>query len=933
MHIMIEYSLKSLKRNPFRSFQNVFGILMAMAIISAVIFYNDLAREQFITTTLNDIEVDMIIQPVSGISSFFGRELEADVQFNPIEGQKYLLNQSLVKNAEFYFESTSSVIASNLNHSNKEMKLRIVGIQPSYLTAFPGVFRLIDGQFPTKINKTEPLPVLLPLKNQIALGIRMGELLNVSHEGFALQGFNIITKNYSIVVKVVGTIEIQPSSMFFGLNLISDRNLMILPLWNVTEWEGFLFSSLGMLPPTINERIHVKLDHEKLPKDPNKAATMTHQFSNKIQGEIPGRVIVIDNIGLSVFFINIASFFVQFILLFLSLPAIILALYMQKFAIESSLENRMNEITMLKTRGGETKEIAIMLAMEVGSLALLSMLAGIIVGDLLSQIIFQTKSFLTLNIADLQLKFSLERLNSQNVLVLGSISIFFVFISAYLPIKSMLSEQDITTGLAEFQLPKPPLWKRIYLDFIFIAIGIIMISLQVILGFGLREGGFLFVIFAAVAPALFWLGCILSLARLGSQIVQKTEKIIIAIFNTISSLGEIIAKSSARRPENLSKVIILLTLVFSFGVLISTTAETTHRTIIYRSYALVGADVRINLATPDNTTLVAAISQLITTTDSNARILPVTVAEVVHGGSKIRIIPTSEEFIDISMINQHYLRTGTRMENVRSIFNSEEGGAIINRELSVDFNITKNKPLFDWNVTVKGIAKQLPNLKTIDFSRLSFAFSGIPTDVEYQVLMNEKNWNQVKTSLAKDITEDLVILVKTSRPMEIKTRISAEFKGNVEVFTQPEMVKAIEEESAANFNGVFTIEFYISILVASIGLIVFLFHEINQRKREMGTIIALGATRKQLTLFLLGDSVIAAFFSVIFGGLIGLITAYLLDIFNSETSTRIIQASLTISISGILQLIIFLLLGITMATLLAAWRIQRIAPAQVLRIE
>ena len=933
MKLALEYSLRSLRRNPVRTLQNIFGILMAITIISAVIFYNDLAREQFLTATLNDIEVDMIVQPVAGISSFFGRSIESDAEFNPIEGRNYLLNQSLIKHAEFYFEASNSVTINPINDSNRMEKMKIVGIQESYLNAFPRVFKLVEGTFPKDINTSQPLPVLMPLKNQIALGVRIGDLINVTNEGFALQGLNIINQNYTIQVKIAGTIEIQRSSIFFGFSLFSDRNIMILPLWNITKWEGFLFNSLGILPPTINERIHIKLDHDRLPNNPDAAATTTRQLRNKIQSEIKGRVIILDNIGFSVFFIEIAQWFVQFLLLFLSLPAIILSLYMQKFAIESSLETRMNEITTLRTKGGDTRDIGLILTIEIGILAVFSTFIGIVLGDLLSQVIFQTKSFLTLDLSRIQLEINLNKFNIQNFVFLSAFSLIFVFVTAYLPIKRMLAEQDLLAGLAEFYSTKPPLWKRIYLDFTFIALGLVLILLQVLFGFGLEEGGFLFVIFAAAAPAIFWLGSILAVARLGSQLVSKTETFIIAIFRIFSSLGEVVAKSTTRRPENLSKVIILLTLVFSFGVLISTTAATTHQTVIYRSYALVGADIRINLATPTNESLISSISDVIQSIDLNARMLQVMVADVVRGGSKIRVIPTTQEFIDISRLNQYYLRRGTTMENVLSIFSDNDSGAIVNWELSRDFNLSVGSTLFDWNVTIKGRAKQLPNLKTIDFSRLSIAFSGVPTDVTYQVLINEKEWKAIKSRLNNEITEDMVILVKTEQATKIKKALTNQFSGYVEVVTQPEILKAIDEESATNFNGVFTIEFYLSILIASVGMAIFLFHLIHARLREMGTLIALGATRRQVSAFLLGDSATAAFFSVTIGSLIGFFTTYLLEIFNSETSRRVIQAPLTISIIGILQLTIFLFLGITMATIVAAWRVQRIAPADVLRIE
>ncbi|MFX0088253.1 MAG: FtsX-like permease family protein, partial [Candidatus Hodarchaeota archaeon] len=647
------YAIKALRRNKKRSLQNAFGIFLAVTIISAVIFYNETAAIRYLQDALDDIEVDMSVSKIDLSSFGFGFDFP-EITYNITDIDNWLENQSLVLSSEYFFSLKSDIRVKADN--DVELKTQLIGIEKSYLQVF-NVLTIVEGTFDfTVINQTDDIPVLIDDRNALKLDLSVNDTINVTKQSLDLENLTGSFKNYTQTCRIKGIYHIEDTSSFFGLSLFNkEKGMIILPIWNISEWRQLLFQKWRAhhLYGDINEQLHVKFNHTLLPTNPDTAGGKTTAFSNQIMVRFGGEIYAQDNIGLSVLILRLLLLVFQMLLLFLSLPAIILALYLQKYAIEASMDVRNIEITTLKSRGASYHQVMSIVLFEILIIALITTLLGIICGSFLSQIMLWIPQFLTVESSLVNFDLSFSHLNYTNFLVILFIGLFMALISAFIPARRMIKEQDVLEGMRELISQRKPFWKRIFLDVGFTIVGLAFLVIQIIFDINLETGGILFAIFAAVTPSLFWLGSILLLARIGSYLIIKAEYLIIKGFNFLFSLGEVVAKSVTRRPENLSKAILILALTFSFGIMVSTTAHTDHLTNVNNAKFSCGADLRIDPIIPFST---SEIESSVKEIDNSATISAVLQSELILGGTPILVLGVDSNFKDVSFLPDHFFK-------------------------------------------------------------------------------------------------------------------------------------------------------------------------------------------------------------------------------------------------------------------------------------
>ncbi|MFX0211110.1 MAG: hypothetical protein ACFFDT_34340, partial [Candidatus Hodarchaeota archaeon] len=327
--LSLPYAFKSLFRNKKRTLQNAFGIFLAVTIISAVVFYNETAAIKFLNDALEDIEVEMTVSSFDLSAFGFGIELP-EVTYNVTEIDIWLENQSLVLASEYFLSLADKIKVKA--ESNSEISTGFIGIEASYLDTFH-VFNISEGIFNDSISKDmQILPILIDERNALKLGVSVNDTVKVTKKGPDFMNLTGALKNYTQICRIIGIYQIRDTSSFLGLSMFNKEvGMVILPIWNLSGWRDALFKRWGALQGyDYNEQLHIKFNHSALPSNPDAAGGKTTAFSNKILVKFGGQVYAQDNIGMSVLILRIVMLVFQMFLLFLSLPAIILALYLQK---------------------------------------------------------------------------------------------------------------------------------------------------------------------------------------------------------------------------------------------------------------------------------------------------------------------------------------------------------------------------------------------------------------------------------------------------------------------------------------------------------------------------------------------------------------------------------------------------------------------------
>jgi ABC-type antimicrobial peptide transport system permease subunit len=611
----------------------------------------------------------------------------------------------------------------------------------------------------------------------------------------------------------------------------------------------------------------------------------------------------------------------QMLLLFLSLPAIILALYLQKYSIESSMDVRNIEITTLQSRGASYHQIMSVVLSEILVIALITTLLGIICGSFLSQIMLWIPQFLIVETSLVKFDLSFSHLNYTNFLVILFIGLFMALISAFIPARRIVKEQDVLEGMKVLISQKKPFWKRIFLDVGFTLLGLVFLAIQIIFNINIETGGILFAIFAAVTPSLFWLGSILLLARIGSYLITKAEYFIIKGFTFLFSLGEVVAKSVTRRPENLSKAILILALTFSFGIMVSTTANTDHLTNLNKAQFSCGADLRISPIVPLSTSEVESNVKEI---DPSATVSAVLQSEFLLGGTPILILGVDSNFKDVSFLPNHFFKDSSKNGAFSSLLIPNQ--SLISNDLAKDYDFQYGDLIGESSFNVSTIAYNFPTPDRLLFFGLDVTVStaGSGTGIYFIVTSQETFQGFFGDRNAS------YFLIKTSmNPDILKNQIYDNYGPTLDIITSNEILETLEKPGISNFNGVLSIEFIVVIIIACLGTGIFLLTTTQQRKQEIGTLFSLGATVRHIGTFIIGEAITATVFSISVGSVIGFLVSILFRGFRSESGS--VASPVTFSFVGFILLLFFVIVGIALAVFISILEVKKTSVSEVLR--
>ncbi|MFX0209520.1 MAG: FtsX-like permease family protein, partial [Candidatus Hodarchaeota archaeon] len=587
-----------------------------------------------------------------------------------------------------------------------------------------------------------------------------------------------------------------------------------------------------------------------------------------------------------------------------------------------SMEMRSIEITTLQSRGASSGQVLRMILSEILVVALIATCFGILCGELVAQVMLWTPQFLSIDPVLIDFDFTFSSMNFTNVTILTIISIVLALISAYLPARRLIKGQDFLEGMKEEGSQRASLWKRIYLDVVFTMLGLIFLALQIGFDFDIESGGLLFAIWAAVTPSLFWLGSILLIARVGSHLILKTENVLIQGFTMIFSLGEVVAKSVTRRPESLSKAIIILALTFSFGIMVSTTAHTDHQTNVSQAQFASGADVRVKSILPLST---SEFNNSIQSIDSNAIISAVYKDNIVFGGTQIPILGVDKNFYQVAFLRKQFFVDSTIEEVFSNIL--IQNNSVISNDFALDFDFSISDSLGESGLIVSDIAYNFPTLGSQMVYGIGLTVStGTSSSGNYFIITSLNTFETIFGSR----NASFFLINSQIDTLELQAHLFDIYGKSLDITTSSEILSTIEEPGIANFNGVLSIEFVIVIIIACIGSGIFLITAIQKRKREVGTLVALGATSNQVGTFIIGEAITASTFSILVGTVIGFIVTILFRGFRTEPGS--IASPVIFSIAGFVILLGCVILGIIIAVVISLWEVRKTSVSEVLRI-
>ena len=904
----LTYALQLTLRNRRRTLTYLFGLVLAVGLFSGILFFVDASMSKMTQSAVKPVAVDMQIRSTLAYPDM--KPVSA-----ALEAEAFVTHVEPVIIADF--TSISVPLSGQATTAGKIFVLR-----PSYYDAF-GALRILSGE-------ANSSGVLISQATANDLGVSIGDSIAVNIDQIAAP----------YIAQVTGIVD--PTNAYFLFASTDpahegEYNPVPYDLFITPDlWEADLAVSLTN-PPAPNDsnikpipaqkpqyELQIETDHNLLPSDPTKATLFVDILRRGIEKKFPGEIKITNNLADALKKAKSDVLWAKLLFLFLGMPGVALAAYLSKYATDLLTGPQRQEIGLLRARGSTPRQI--MLTMGLASL--LIALAGTILGLL----------------GGLGTTAALFGFGAIAPSVLGAYarSAFYAFgagllltgAATYLPVHATLNREISQERRQSEHEAKPPFWARAYLDVISLVVaGIIFwIMRNPTTGIGFQpveaaEGSTLSLgFFVFLAPFFLWVGLTLFLSRILAGGVSRgavaIQRMLRAIFG---DLGFMAGRSITRRAPKIASAVVIVSLALSFGISLSIFIHTYQVQKEIDARFGLGSDVKVTIASGIHQQP-AAFAQKI------EQVLGVTAASPVqytqaYVGSSLQTVfgidPQSyavvSELPDSFFVNTSATQAMTALSNVSN-------GVLVSEEMAKSYDILPgdpiiirllnttnvNGPMTETRLQVVGVIRFFPTASKDAFLVMNQSFM-------QNVTRNDKiNYFLVRTSAS---------------PHDVATRIQEALGSQVSLQTE-DIDTAIlalgSSMTSLNLQGLGNIEQGYSVIIISLGLMIFLLSMIYERAKEFGAMRAVGASIRQIERVLWSESLTVGVLSVLIGSIIGLPLG---RVFVSllKVLYKIPPTGIAIPWVALLGLLFLVLSGMVVATFFASRRLARMDIAEVLR--
>ncbi|RTL78217.1 MAG: ABC transporter permease [Bradyrhizobiaceae bacterium] len=445
---------------------------------------------------------------------------------------------------------------------------QVLGIGADYVKTFPGQIRLLAGAVDG---------ALIAQQTAANLHVSIGDTVAILRDG-----------KTPASVKIAGVVDLPNANAMFQTigpqkgptPTAPPDNILLLPM---DTWTS-LFST-AMPGGTARLQIHASLDHSNLPAAPEAAYLDITGRARNFEVRAAGVAQVGDNLSARLGAVRQDALFAQILLLFLGLPGVVLAMLLTIAIVRADAARRRREQALLSLRGASLGQIARLVVVDGGLVAIAGCVSGTLLAALLSTIVLSV---------DLQSAAVVQWL----AITLG-VGVVLALTSILTPTLIDLREHTVVSRRAALALVSKPLWQKTYLDLVLLALAGIVFwrvantGYQVVLApEGVAATSVDYTAF--LAPLCLWIGAGLLVLRIGGSALAVGRNVLTRLLRPISRhLADPVATSLSRHSGRIAGGIALATLAFSFATAVAVFDTTYNAQLLVDAQLTNGADITV----------------------------------------------------------------------------------------------------------------------------------------------------------------------------------------------------------------------------------------------------------------------------------------------------------------------------------------------------
>ena len=645
---------------------------------------------------------------------------------------------------------------------------------------------------------------------------------------------------------------------------------------------------------------------------PAKALQQATQLRNRVERQLPGKVVFVDNLADSLTGAAGDALYAQTLYIMLAVPGALIALGLAYLAALGTAERDRRNLALLRARGARRRDLVWLAALE--SLAL-----GVVAGPLGTGFAF----------AALHLTGTATGTGSGRLLVTLAVSIALAAAGA--------AAARVATGLVAFrasigearrsvQRQTTPLWQRLHLDLISLAAAGLVYWLTVRTGFSAvvnpdSNPTLSLSVYMFLGPALLWFGAALVLIRLrGGAIAWLAGRLTGGRATT--TRGFLLA-SASRRGGSINRGLLVLGLLLAFGVNLGIFTATYDQQARIDAQLTLGADV-VATAPPGalaRSPLLQRIAHL-------------------HGVAAVSAVDHSYAYVGPDLQDTFGIApsTLTRATSLRdSYFLGGSAAQMLERlRTRPDGILVSKETITDYSLNLGDLLRlRVLDHRTGRFRIAPFHVVGVvqefPSAPKDSFMVANLDYLR---SVSHDRGPNVVFVRANGDPDALARRVAAATAryGTTVKSIRQQTAQTVSSITTVDLRGISSIEEVFVLVLAAAAMALFLTVALAERRHELATMTALGASLRRAAAFLWSEAALvllaALALSAVLGWLVAeMLIAMLQHVFDPPPDKLAVPWSFLARLGGAA------LAGCLAAAALAALQIRRLPLGAILREE
>jgi putative ABC transport system permease protein len=603
-------------------------------------------------------------------------------------------------------------------------------------------------------------------------------------------------------------------------------------------------------------QVQAQLDPRGLGGSPSQAFTLAGEIAHRVQRSVPGQVQFVDNLSDKLNTAAGDALYAETLYIMLAVPGALVALGLAFLAALGTADRDRRDLGLLRARGATRRDLLAMASIESVILGLVAGLLGAAVAFLSVSAIIPGGVGLTTGRA---------AVTTVACVALGGLGA----LAARLGATASAWRTSVSESRRSVRRHQRPLWQRLYLDLIALALSGLIYWLTSSTGFSAvvnpdSNPTLSLSIYMFFAPALLWIGATLLLVRLRGAVLGWIA--MRAAGRRAQTPAAFLLASAGRRGAAVNRGLIVVGLLLAFGVNMGIFTATYDQQSNVDAQLTLGADVTAQAppgvaASHDLTTKIASLRGVSATS-------PVDHSYAYVGPDLQDTFGINADTISraTTLRDSYFLGAGARATLDR--LRARPDGILVSKETINDYQLKLG---------------DLLNLRVLDhrtgrFHMVPFHVAGVVQEFPSAPRDSFMVANLSYLQAADRAGGPNVVFVKAADPASVGSEVARATSrdGTIVKNISQQARQTVSSITTVDLRGISQIEEAFTIVLAAAAMALFITLTVIERRQEFATMAAVGASLSSIASFVWSEALLVLVAGLLLAAGLGLLLALML---------------------------------------------------------